>query len=90
MPRDYIVCYDIADPRRLQRVHRYVANEAEFLQKSVYRLSADKASLKGFVSVLEELICPRTDDVRLYPLSSRVTLETWGKEVSLAGIHLLE
>ena len=90
MKRDYLVCYDIAEPRRLQRVHRHVANEAEFIQMSVYRLSADRESLKAFVAALDELICQNADDVRIYPLSPSVELETWGRERRVAGLYFLE
>lgn len=89
MQNSYIVCYDIADPRRLQRVHSFIANEAEFLQRSVYHLSVKKESLADFVSALDELICDTEDDVRIYPLPTRAKLEIWGKEHCLAGVYLL-
>ncbi len=90
MKRDYLVCYDIADPKRLQKVHRRVANEAEFIQLSVYHLSADQESLEAFVAALDELIDQHADDVRIYPLSLSAELETWGRERRVNGLYLLE
>ncbi len=90
MSREYIVCYDIKEPARLQRIHRYVADKAEFMQFSVYRLSADQAQLKEFVSVLNALICQKSDDVRIYPLSPAIKFETWGREHCIAGVSLLQ
>ena len=85
----YLVCYDISEPRRLQRVHRYVSNEAEFLQKSVYKLSADNREFEKFVVSLENIINSKTDDVRIYPLSPSITIEIWGRHNRPSGIHIL-
>jgi len=39
MKRVYLVSYDIADPKRLQRFRRRVRDYGDFLQRSVYRCS---------------------------------------------------
>jgi len=68
----YLVCYDIADPRRLQRVHRRMIRHALFVQLSVYYLQGDRAALDRLLDDLQEVIDERYDDVRAYsvrPLS---------------------
>lgn len=89
MSREYMVCYDITEPARLQKIHRYVANNAEFMQLSVYRLSADQTQFREFVSVLNTLICPKNDDVRIYPLSPTIKPEIWGRKHGIDGVNLL-
>ena len=90
MLNKYIVCYDISEPRRLQKVHRYVSNEAEFLQKSVYQLYANSKSLESFIRTIEKIICVDSDDVRIYPLSPQTKVEVWGKHGRCFGVHVLE
>lgn len=68
----YLVCYDIADPRRLQRVHRRVIKHAMFIQLSVYYLQGDHNDLAALLGDLQDVIDERRDDVRAYsvrPLS---------------------
>lgn len=70
-------------------MHRFVSNEAEFLQKSVYKLSADKKSYEKFVLSLENLICSNSDDIRIYPLFPQAKFNLWGKHRNSFGVHIL-
>ena len=69
--RLYLVSYDIADPRRLVRVHRYLRKDGLPLQYSVFtmRLTARRQAL--LMLELAELIEPAEDDVRIYPLPEK-------------------
>lgn len=52
MRHHYLVCYDIADPKRLRRVYKTVKDFGFGVQLSVYlcRLNAkDKANLEGLL-----------------------------------------
>lgn len=62
----YLVCYDIADPKRLARVHRRVIRHAMFIQLSVYYLQGDRRVLETLLSELQDVIDERCDDVRVY------------------------
>ncbi len=62
----YLVCYDVADPKRLRRVHRRMIKHAMFVQLSVYYLQGDKQALAALLSDLQEVINDGYDDVRAY------------------------
>lgn len=62
----YIVCYDIRDRRRLQRVHRSVVRAARRLQWSVYYFEGGRASLLQLIHEIEQLMSEE-DDLRVYP-----------------------
>lgn len=62
----YLVCYDIADPRRLGRVHRRIVKHAIFIQLSVYYLQGDRQALAALLNDLQDVIDEDYDDVRAY------------------------
>lgn len=64
----WLICYDVADPRRLQRVHRVARRQATPLQYSVFHTIATRREVLGMLHDIEEHIDPRQDDVRAYPL----------------------
>ena len=64
----WLLCYDIADPRRLQRVHRIACRHATPLQYSVFHTVATRRELQAIVDEVEDHIDPGHDDVRAYPL----------------------
>ena len=63
---NYLLCYDISDPRRLQRVHRYVVKHALFVQLSVYYFQGNRQALNRLLSGLSCIIEEKEDDVRVY------------------------
>ena len=72
----YLLAYDIADPKRLGRVGRYMSQHACRVQYSVFAAKLSKSSLSHLLSELKEIIDPKQDDIRAYPLpgSGEVTL----------------
>lgn len=68
---DYIICYDIANPRRLGRIHRALKKQALAVQYSVFLFSGTDAQLQRCLDQLEALIDERYDDIRAYPLPQR-------------------
>jgi CRISPR-associated protein Cas2 len=73
----FIVCYDIANPKRLQRVHRKAVAHAQFLQYSVYYLDGTRQQLQDMLDEIEQEIEPKEDDVRAYtvaPLKEAICL----------------
>jgi len=74
----YLVCYDIADERRLTRVYRYLKGRGIHMQYSVFLCSLTWPELDSLKADLAELIDESADDVRLYPIPSGEAIEALG------------
>ena len=72
----WLLAHDIRDPRRLQRVWRYLRQEGVRLQYSVYVLAGTRHHVEGVLEHLRTLIDERADDVRVYPLNENTRM--WG------------
>jgi CRISPR-associated protein Cas2 len=68
MKANYLVCYDIADDRRLSHVLRYMKGKGVHLQYSVFYCSLTWQDLIKLKTELSERINHKEDDVRIYPL----------------------
>jgi CRISPR-associated protein Cas2 len=77
----WLVCYDIAEPRRLARVWRAVREFGVPLQYSVFWARLDGIGLGEALGAIATRIDPRTDDVRLYPLPENVQITGLGRDV---------
>jgi CRISPR-associated protein Cas2 len=64
----YLLAYDIADPRRLKRVHAYLKKRGLAAQKSVFFVHFSPPELDGILSSLRRIIHVNQDDVRVYPI----------------------
>lgn len=62
----YLICYDIANPKRLGKVHRRIVKHAAFVQYSVYYFNGAKEDLDELLIELEMLIEDKEDDIRAY------------------------
>ena len=74
----YIISYDISDPRRLQKVQRFLRACGYPLQKSVFAWHGDHRQLQQLQHQLKKLIQPSVDDLRGYPVLSGHQLLWWG------------
>ncbi len=88
-PLPRLLCYDISDPRRLGRVHRIVSRYAISLQYSVFYLYIDAETLDLLCQELQDVIDPREDDIRIYPLQNGQTADILGKQGFPEGMQLL-
>ncbi len=88
-PRLHLLAYDIADPVRLQRVHRAVREAGIPLQYSVFLVSASPAELDALLRELDSLIVDAQDDIRVYPLPHRLEAERYGRQQLPGGIALV-
>jgi CRISPR-associated protein Cas2 len=70
MKTNYLLCYDIASPRRLGRVFRYMRGRGVHLQYSVFYCSWTWPQLQEVKGKIGKIIHPAQDDVRIYPLPS--------------------
>ena len=84
---EFIVCYDITDPKRLGRVYRQLCKEAMPLQYSVFLFKGDSRQVKKLMHDLSSLIDKRRDDVRAYPLPQRGLKARLGKPALPEGIQ---
>ncbi len=89
----HVIAYDIANPKRLLRVHRYLKKVALPVQYSVFLLDMDTRRLERVLSGLQPLIHERQDDVRVYPLPAKpdwcnLGKPLWDEGILLAGMRL--
>jgi CRISPR-associated protein Cas2 len=70
MKANYIVCYDIRDPRRLARVYKLLKGRGLHIQYSVFHCRLTWPNLMDLKVRLTGLIDERVDDIRIYPLPS--------------------
>ena len=77
----YLIAYDIADPKRLSRVHRALKREGLPVQYSVFTLVIKRKALLRLMGVLEELILPAKDDIRCYRLPENTEIKILGRQL---------
>ncbi len=87
-PTRWLVSYDVCQPRRLARVHRFLVRHALPVQYSVFVAELDRAELRALLAGLARLIDHRADDVRAYPLSGVMRGENLGRPELPRGIGL--
>jgi CRISPR-associated protein Cas2 len=86
--RPWLLSYDIANPRRLVRIHRLVSESGLSLQYSVFYFFSSAREMRGLKEVLRRKIDPRRDDIRIYPLPRRIQVDTLGKAPVAEGVLL--
>ncbi len=85
---DYIICYDISDPRRLGRIHRLLKKQALAVQYSVFLFSGTAAQLQRCLDQLQAVMDPHNDDIRAYPVPRRGCAWSLGPSALPNGIML--
>ena len=85
----WLIAYDIADPRRLGRVHRLLKKVAMPIQYSVFLAWLTERQLARLVARLHECIDTREDDVRLYHLPVSTELVRLGRQWLPDGVQIL-
>ena len=86
----YLICYDIADPRRLQRVHAFLRRHAMPVQYSVFLARLTERRLLHLLADLSRRIDPRSDDVRAYPIPREAEAVTMGRQYLPPGVVLAD
>jgi len=88
-PRNWLIAYDIADPRRLRRVHRFLSTQAVPVQYSVFatRLTPMKTGMMrtGLAQIIDE----SDDDVRIYPVPEPADLAVFGRKALPEGLSVI-
>ncbi|MDQ6964834.1 MAG: CRISPR-associated endonuclease Cas2 [Mariprofundales bacterium] len=73
-----LICYDIADPKRLQRLHRQLAKQAVMVQYSVYYTEMRVVEIECLKDMIRQYIDADHDDVRIYPLPDKIEITMIG------------
>lgn len=68
MKANYLVCYDIADEKRLSRVFRFLKQRGVHMQYSVFYCRLTWEELVKLKGALKGIIDEKKDDLRIYPL----------------------
>ncbi len=89
-PRLCLLCYDIADPKRLLRVHRCLREIGLPVQYSVFTLRLTPARQAALLRQLRTLIDEREDDVRMYLLPDNGERIYLGKQLFPEDVWLIE
>lgn len=88
-PRAWLITYDITDPKRLSRLHRFLRKHAVPVQYSVFHFEGSAAKMGRLMAQIETRIDPRTDDVRAYQLPEQLSIDTLGRGVLPSQTSLL-
>ncbi len=83
----YLICYDIRDIKRLQKVQRWLKGCAFALQESVFIYAGTQHQWLKFRLALQQKIKPSADDVKIYQLPVGFTLEFYGQLPWPDGIY---
>lgn len=86
----YLICYDIADPKRLNRVARYLVRCAYRVQYSVFAAQLTKSELNAVLTDLDVIIHPKQDDIRCYRLPSQGPVALLGNQLFPRDVLLLK
>jgi len=75
----YIIAYDIGNPKRLVKIHRFLKKQAMPLQYSVFYAKLSKPELETLIKALDNRIVDAEDDIRIYPLPQKPSWSSFGK-----------
>ncbi|MBB5022258.1 CRISPR-associated endonuclease Cas2 [Desulfurispira natronophila] len=63
-----IIAYDIPSTKRRTRLHKALKGYGVNAQRSVFECDVSPEQMKGLLTMLEFMIDPGEDDLRIYPL----------------------
>ena len=93
MSRLYIVCFDVADPRRLRAVSKTLEDFGCRVQYSVFECHLDEKTRHDLQQKIAALIDLKADHVRYYPVcpkdQSGIILDGNSPRSSNNGFHLI-
>jgi CRISPR-associated protein Cas2 len=76
----YLVVYDIADPKRLVRIHSALKKQGLPVQYSVFVVVLKRKALLRLLALINTLINKREDDVRCYRLPKNNETDALGRQ----------
>lgn len=78
-----VVTYDITDPKRLRRIHKFLKEFGINTQKSVFECDIDEIALKRIRQYCRDNLDLTSDAVRIYKICSSCM-----KKVIISGLGL--
>lgn len=84
----YLIAYDIANPKRLSRVHRVLKKQGLPVQYSVFTVVIKRKALLRLMDSISQQIHPAEDDIRCYRLPERSDIKTLGRQFFPEGVML--
>jgi CRISPR-associated endonuclease Cas2 len=66
----YLIVYDIADPKRLKRVHGVMKKEGIAAQKSVFFVRGNINEISHIMNTVAKKMILTEDDLRAYPIKN--------------------
>ena len=82
----YLIGYDIADPKRLQRIHRRMTKYATPIQYSIFLFEGSEKLLAQCLTEVMQIFHKKEDDLRIYPLPHKCSQWRLGKASLPQGI----
>ena len=82
----WLVTYDIADPKRLARLFKFLKKQGVPVQYSVFLVEASAAKMGNLIVQITKIIDDDTDDVRAYRLPENLWQVTLGTSILPEGI----
>jgi CRISPR-associated endonuclease Cas2 len=82
----YVVAYDIAHPRRLVRIHRYLCKVAHAMQYSVFAADLEPRELERLAARLRKMARRDEDDIRIYRVPAEPSGAWAGPTPGIGGI----
>jgi CRISPR-associated protein Cas2 len=77
----WLVTYDISNPKRLARVFKYLKKEGVPIQYSVFTVSASASEMGTIMAGMAKLIHAKQDDVRAYRMPEHGWRATLGEAI---------
>ena len=77
----FLISYDIADPKRLSRIHRVLKKQGLPLQYSVFTVSLTQRQLQQLLQRFKRIIDHKEDDIRCYALPAKIECRMIGEQV---------
>lgn len=72
---NFLICYDIADSKRLTKIAKNLEKVSIRIQKSIfYYMEATAKDIEQIVSIIEEIINKDEDDVRVYKVDKNLSI----------------
>ncbi|KPA18995.1 CRISPR-associated protein Cas2 [Candidatus Magnetomorum sp. HK-1] len=65
----YMIVYDIADPKRLKKVHKIMKTQGLPVQQSVFFFQGYERNVVFLLDKIEKVMALDKDDLRAYPVS---------------------
>ena len=78
----YVIAYDIPNDKRRTKIHKMLCGFGDWTQYSLFECFLDAKELVRLRAKLQDLVNPREDSVRLYPLCTdcKGSVETIGSK----------